>query len=439
MTFGYECMLPNILSFWVVTIIPEIMIYNLGVTDKQMLSYYCGAYMSFFFWGIMVGSFLWPTAVNFMSKRTAVFVGIVLLGFFNFLVGQTRSLNAIFFYRFMAGVFHNLNSVGKDFIFDFARPSYRQYAFNIKTLFTFVATFIGPWLGYELYYWCDRDFTLAIYYISLTFVFGAILFIIVYYLDFTPGDADYDEPRSPEELADEEKEKLTEGVSEDPEAVRQRTLSEVFRMCMKDNYLRSLIIVYFLANGVYKAGSFVAVLFLETPWQHQGYGISSEVVSMVSLFSFFPAAILVLVSPKFVPSKISSKTFIMFFLITLAIAFFLFPLARDLIPEKNHEKHAYIAYILLAFLYASVPKSYSPFINYNLNKSVDSRSRTSLNSLTFILSSASAGFFTTFIAPLLGISLYNPTISPYWWAKYLTFVILDVCLVVTILIIRKID
>lgn len=436
--FGYESMLPNILSFWVVAIIPEIMTRNLGVTNKQDLSYYCGTYMSMFFWGIMIGSFLWPTVVNHISKRNAVLIGIIGLGFFNFLIGHTKSLNTIFFYRFMCGVFHNLNSVGKDFIFDFARPSYRLYAFSIKTLFTFVATFIGPWVGYKLYVWCDQDFALSIYYISLAFVLGVVIFVVVYYLDFTPGDADY-EVISAQEAKDEEEENLTEGVSEESEKLGQRGLMEVFKICIREQNLKSLIIIYFVTNGVYKAGNVISILYMETPWEEEGYGIGSDVISFISLLSFFPAAIMVLVSPKFVPSKISYKSFIMFFVSTLALAFFLFPLMRDLIPEKGHENYVFVAYILLGFLYASVPKLYSPFINYNLNKGVDSHSRTSLNALTFILSSASAGFFTTFVAPLLGISMYSPIIGEYWISKYLAFVILDICLIVALYFISKID
>lgn len=435
--FGYESMLPNILSFWVVAIIPEIMLNNLGVTNKEALSYYCGNYMSMFFWGIMVGSFLWPTIVNYLSKRTSVFVGIVGLGFFNYLIGQTTSLNTIFFYRFMCGIFHNLNSVGKDFIFDFAKPTYRLWAFSIKTLFTFVATFIGPWVGYQLYVWCNRDFALSIFYITLAFVLGVIIFVVVYYIDFTPGDADEDE--TPKEHRDEEKQKLVEGAHETSEEIGQRGLAEVFQTVLKNQNLRSLIIVYFLTNGVYKAGNVVSILFMETPYADGGWGVTSDVISFISLMAFVPAALMVLISPKFVPSVISYKAFITFFMSTLIIAFALFPLMHDAIPKESHEEYKWVSYVLLGFLYASVPKLYSPFINYNLNKGVDKHSRTSLNALTFILSSASAGFFTTFVAPLLGISLYNPTLHGYWWAKYITFMVLDICLIVALWFIKKID
>lgn len=433
--FGYENLLPNMLSYWVVAIIPEIMTHNLGVTDKEMLSYYCGAFFSSFFWGIMVGSFMWPTAVNYLSKRTAVFVGIIGLGFFNYLIGQTNSLNMIFFYRFLCGIFHNLNSVGKDFIYEFAKPKFRLYGFSIKTLFTFVASFIGPWAGYELYVWCDRSFTRALYYITLLFVVGAIIFIIVFYLDFTPGDADYD--HTPD--ADEEQEKLTEGHVDDEDQAGQKGLWEVTKTCMKNDYLRNLIIVYFLTNGVYKTSTMICIWYMETPWEDQGYGVGSGAVSLISLISFIPASILVLTSPKFVPSKFSYKGFITFFIITLTIAIFLFPFARDMIPEKGHEHWIWISYVLLGFLFSSVPKLYSPFINYNLNNRVDKYSRTSLNSLTFILTSASAGVFATIVAPMLGFSLYNPGFAGHWYSKYLSFGVLDICLIISLLIIRKID
>ncbi len=434
-TFGYENLLPNMLSYWVVAIIPEIMTHNLGVTNKELLSYYCGTFFSSFFWGIMVGSFIWPTVVVYVSQRTSVFIGIIGLGFFNYLIGQTNSLTWVFIYRFLCGIFHNLNSVGKDFIYQFAKADYRLYGFSVKTLFTFVASFIGPWAGYELYIWCNRDFTLSIYYITLLFVIGAVLFIIVFYFDFKEGDAE-GSVIDPEE---EEREKLTEGHTDVEDQTRQKGLGEVFKTCMKNSYLRNLIIVYFLTNGVYKTSTMLAIWYMETPWSDEGYGVGSDWVSIISLISFIPASILVLTSPKFVPSKISYKAFIQFFIATLTIAIFLFPFVRDMIPEQGHENYVWISYVLLAFLFSSVPKLYSPFINYNLNNRVDKYSRTSLNSLTFILTSASAGVFATVVAPMLGYSLYNKEFSGHWFSKYLSFGVLDICLIISMLIIRKID
>ena len=429
-TFGYENMLPNILSYWVLAILPEIMFNNLGVTDKETLSLYCGMFFSTFFWGIMIGSLMWPSAVRYMSKRTAILISIFGLGLFNFLMGCTSSLSLVLLFRFLAGLFHNLNSVGKDFIYQFARPKYRLYAFSVKTLFTFVASFLGPWAGYQLYVWCDNDFNQSIYYISILFVIGVILFIAVFFFDFKNGDAEHDHHFDEEEAVN---------ILEEIDFKKEKGLWEVFKFCMQSDYLRNLIIVYFLTNGVYKTSTIMAIWYMETPWADDGYGVTSYAVSIVGLISFIPAATLILLSPKFVPSKISYKGFIMFFISSLTFVIFLFPFVRDILPDSYNTHSVWISYLLLAFLFASVPKLYSPFINYNLNNRVDKYSRTSLNSLTFILSSASAALFATIVSPLLSYSLYNRNFSGHFYSKYLAFVVLDIGLIISLLILRKIN
>lgn len=432
-TFGFACFLPNLISFWVLAILPQIVIYNMGVHDKEQVSANCGYFFSSFYSGIIAGALIWPTIMLYISKRNAVFIGLCGLGFFNYLVGESKNLEHVYLFRFLSGMFHNLNSVGKDFVYQFAKPIFRLYSFSIKTLFTFMASFIGPFFGYYLYVWCNNDFEKSNRYITYIFLVGIALFYVVFFLDFKPGDI-ADDPN----LDEEEKTKLMDEKNENFK--EQKGLIHVFKVCMKSDYLRNLSIVYFLTNGVYKTSTMLAIMYIETPWKEYGYGINSSAVSLVALIAFIPAAIMVLVSPTFVPSKISYKGFIQFFITTLAIAIFLFPFARDLIPEQNHEEYAITSLVLLAFLFASVPKLYSPFINYNLNNNVDKYCRTSLNSLTFILSSLSSAIFATVVFPILGWSLYNPRFEgKVQYSKYISFLILDLGMALSLYILKKIN
>lgn len=432
LTFGYENLLPNILSFWVLTIIPEIMIHNFGVTDKEEISLNCGYFFAFFYAGIVLGAFIWPTIVRFLSKRTSVFVGLLGMCVFNYFVGISRSLPWVFFYRFMTGLFHNFNSVGKDFVFQFARPSFRQYSFSIKTLFGFLAGFVGPYFGFWIYNETGKDFEDSMYIITLLFVFGLILFVVVFYLDFTPGDATYD-------LDVDEEEVRPMVHKSETDLSQQKGILQVLRLCAKNTYLRNLSIVYFLTNGVYKTASMIAILYIETPWADQGYGINNEMASTAAFVAFFPAAFMVLVSPTFVPEKVSYKAFIRFFIVFMMLAILAFPVVRDLIPESKQEQWGKAGLVLLLLLFMSVPKLYSPFINFNLNNAVDKYSRTALNSITFIFSTSSAALFAACIFPVLGWSLYNPMFQGHvTWSKYLAFVMLDVLLALTMYVLSKI-
>ena len=429
--FGYENFLPNILSFWVSAILPEIMVHNFGITDKEQISANCGYFFSSFYMGIFFGAFLWPSIMFKISKRNGVFIGLLGMCLFNYLVGISTHLGWVYAFRFMTGIFHNLNSVGKDFIFQFAKPKYRQYAFSLKTLFGFIAGFLCPFVGYLIYNHFNKDFRLAMNFITLIFAIGLVLFIIVFYFDFKAGDATFDE-----EIDEEESRGLLAKMENDPS--KQKGLLYVFKLCVKNTYMRNLSIVYLLTNGAYKASTMIAIIYMETPWRDAGYGITSANVSDVALIAFIPAAFLLLASPQFVPKYVSYKSFIQFFIVALSIAIILFPLVRDLIPDEKKTQYAPISLYLLGFLFMSIPKLYSPFINYNLNNAVDKYSRTSLNSITFILTSGSGAFFTTAVAPALGWSLYNPLFTGYLqYSKYIAFIMLDLGLIAALWILRK--
>ena len=87
------------------------------------------------------------------------------------------------------GFMHNLNTVGKDFIFEFADYNHRQYAFSFKSCFGMIASFIGPYIGYYIYQYSNKSFYLSTLFISIYFYIPAlILFIILFYYDFVPGE-----------------------------------------------------------------------------------------------------------------------------------------------------------------------------------------------------------------------------------------------------------
>ena len=80
---------------------------------------------------------------------------------------------------------------------------------------------------------------------------------------------------------------------------------EMFFFVLKSKRLRSFIVVYMLTNGVFKTMSLISVLFLERSQKEQGLGISSEVVSFIAIISLIPSALIIFISPFYVPKKIS--------------------------------------------------------------------------------------------------------------------------------------
>lgn len=83
---------------------------------------------------------------------------------------------------------HNLNTVGKDFVFEFAEPEWRQFAFSIKSQFGIMASFVGPYVGYYIYKYSGDSFIKSSMYVSGVYVISLIAFYILFYLDYTPGE-----------------------------------------------------------------------------------------------------------------------------------------------------------------------------------------------------------------------------------------------------------
>lgn len=431
LTYGYLNFVPMALSCWVTTIIPEIMTRNFKISDPEMVSRNIGYFYSSYYWGILVSAFIWPSAVFYISKRNAMLLGLILMTCSNYFVGKTINISYICFFKFLTGFSYNVGSIGKDFLFYFTKPKYRQYIFNVSTSFVMIGVFLTPFIGSWLYNWCEKDFETANDYITLLCVFEVLLFVVVFYLFYTPGD-----------IADgtigddEEKARLKEDFDDDPK--QQKGIMHVLQISVKDSNIRNLLIVYVLTNGVFNVCTNLMVLYLETPWNENGFGLSSEIVSKINIFVFLPVTFLILFSPIFVPSKIQGKTFINFFIWLLLLSIFSFPVLRDLIPDKNHQKYAFLPLTQLFLMYISIPKVYSPILNFNLCVSVDKYCRTSVNSINLILSSFASASFTVSIFPIFGWALFNPAVrSNIRLTHYIPFLLLVFLLIGALFSLRK--
>lgn len=81
-----------------------------------------------------------------------------------------------------------MNTIGKDFIFEIVTDDYRQYAFNIRSIFGLFGYFASSYLGYEIYYHYDKNFLLSSFYVGRLFYLGAIIFFIQFFCFFKPGE-----------------------------------------------------------------------------------------------------------------------------------------------------------------------------------------------------------------------------------------------------------
>lgn len=446
LVFGYFSFLPNLLSYWISAVLPQVVEQNLRVQRKEEVSKVGGLFFSFYFFGIIAGALAWPYVLKVTSKKWAVLLGLFFQGVFTAMTGQTIVLGWVYTFRFWTGFFNNINTVGKDFIFEFAKPAYRQYAFSLKSCFTVGGIFVGPLLGYYIYnhFGCSLERSLMLLFWMYMVACG--LFILVFMIDMRtsveedePTPAPVAPPKEPETVSvlldDEEGQPLVDATPKEVQG--QRGIPEVLRMMWNNHVLRNFAIVYFLTNGIFTTRNFILVFYLEASWQDQGLGISSMEVSYINFYSFFLCMAFLLVSPFFVPSRISYLAIVKDIILISMFLIVLPPLLRDLLPDNLQPACRWSIYLMYLVSNFFNPKLFSPFINYFMNSQIDRYGRTALNSITFITSCVSAAVIMTLVSPFLSISLYNDWFVAHRpWNKYFCFVILDLLLALNLFYLR---
>ena len=451
LVFGFFSFLPNLLSYWVAVVLPEIIRTNLRVTKKSELSKIAGYFYSYFFLGLIVGSFAWPYIIRLVSKRMAVLLGLAFQGVFTLLTGMTLDLNWLFFFRFMTGFFNNINTVGKDFIFEFAKPEYRQYAFSLKSSFTMLGMWIGPLFGYYIYIYYDRSFEDSMAFLAFLYLIACVLFIVFFYLDFSPlemesqikvsislQDENIDHPPNfePEQA---ESVKLLESQKK-PGEKDSRGIWEVITLIWRNKTLRDFVTVYLLSNGVGTTKNVLLIFYLEETWQEGGLGLAPVTISLVNVIVFVFCLAFLVLSPLVVPSKISYRGVTRDIVVMMMVTMLLMPALRDWLPNNTEFRWVMVIYVCYGLTSFFNPKLFSPFINFYLNDKVHKDCRTSMNSITFVGSCVAATLAMTFISPFFSRSMNDP--SYVEWApynKYLVFVMMDVFLFVCLLFLFKKD
>lgn len=451
LVFGYFSFLPNLLSYWIAAILPQVIVDNLGVTHKQDISKVGGLFFSTYFFGIIGGAISWPYILKVISKKQCLLLGLFFQGVFTALTGMTTMLWLVYTYRFWTGFFNNINTVGKDFIFEFAKPHFRQYAFSMKSCFTVGGIFIGPLFGYYIYMHYNCSLEKSMVFLFYLYLFACLLFIVVFILDMSESVEESGNVLIKEEsehgiikselvevkslLMEEEELLIQENIKEDQ---KQKGIPEVLGMMWRNKVLRDFSIVYFLTNGIFTTRNFILVFYLEASWDDQGLGIPAVSVSYINFYSFFFCLAFLLVSPYFVPSKISYLSIVRDIIIISLILVLLPPILRDVLPNSTDSINKYIIYSTYGLSNFFNPKLFSPFINYFMNDQVDKYSRTALNSITFITSCLSACVIMMLVSPMLSISLHNEWFVAHQpWNKYVCFVMLDILLAVNLFYLRS--
>lgn len=534
LTLSYLCFLIRITNYWPMTVLPLILRYNLHIESDKAISNYLSAYFSSFYYGGIVGAFIWPYITNHLSKRNCILISLILQGLFNTLSGSFDKFWLICFFRFLIGFSYNLNTVGKAFLLEICEEQYQQYAFTIEMCFSLFGVFVSPLLGYKVYTYTGYDYKATCLYLLILYVTGFILFVLFFYVisikktlaslqmeddlklmkaDVTgfygfrlhcSDDPDYERvsvgknksikrknmekrkqmldkskitavdhqevvtkptenideadkeegesyipanrkkvkidkkkqkiqsDRPLDDLQDEEMQKLINTLK--PRRKRNTGIFDVLKAINKPSLIRSLLIVHILMTALHKVQMFLSVLYLEMKVNKGGFGISAAELSYLSVICYIPSLIILLVSPRFVPSKIRYFTYIKTIIVFYGILFMLIPILKDtaeyLGPDATH-----VLVILDQGLSISIsPRIFAPFITYLINKGVKKSERTAINAINYIFSTFFSALFLNIIIYIYSITVVETTYDHWFFnigSKYIVFIIFALCIVYT--------
>ena len=427
--------LPIIAFQWSTLVLPELLQKSFSITDKTLVSYYASLFYVSYFCGLFLSCFIWPFVVRKMSKRKCVLFSTFMYGIMTMLSGWGSDISFMLIFRFITGMFLNVNSIGKDLLFEFAKGNVRQLGLSLDSAIDVTMNLAGPLLGLLIYHATDCDVQMTLIYIgSLFIIFGLIFFVSFFVIAY------HEETHKPINSKDEEQIKMIEtqnGREEDfqpmvykngKSKIKTRSTKKVIYWCLHHKALRNPILIYAISIAVTNCDLLLTVVFLETSWKDKGMGISEGRLSFVFALSVIPACIILLISPKYCPSKIGYLTFMRFFIATFGIGVFFTPFLRDLIdliPAENPEIFRYLVYLLVLVKNCSNGRLYAPFIHFHLNNKSNKYIRTLINTISFMAATLFIIILVHSVVPLLSILLFDPKFTQYApYNKYPLFLIL---------------
>lgn len=433
--------IPILVFQWSTIVLPELLRVNFGITDPSLFSFYASLFYVSYFSGILISCFIWPFVVQRVNKRRCLLFSTLMYGMLTMISGYGSNITFFLSCRFATGMFLNVNTIGKDLLFEFAAENYRQIGLSLDSAITLTMNLAGPFIGMTIYHSTQGDLPMTMIYIGLIYIVVGTVFFITFFLFPYKFQA-----RNSFDMSNNDLNKLNCEEENAPILDRARAYSQiqtkstkkVILTCIHQKALRNPMLIYGLSVAVANCDQLLTVIFLETSWKEKGLGIEAQNLSVLYALSIIPACILLLSSPSFCPSKVDYSTFMRTFMMTFGFGMFFTPFLRDLIPEKNHEHFTYLVFMVVLIKNCSNARIYAPFIHFHLNKRANRYIRTLINSINFIISTLLNIILVNLIVPLFSVLLYNPRFTQYEpYNKYPLFSILIIIQVGCMLLVEE--
>jgi MFS family permease len=435
--------IPCLAYQWTTIVLPELLRNSFGITDKTMVSFYASLFYVSYFCGIFLSCFIWPFVVKRVSKRRCVVFSTIMYGIITMCSGIGNSLTVLLLCRFLTGMFLNVNSIGKDLLFEFTKGNLRQMGLSFDSAIALVMNLAGPFFGLQIYHATGDSLQSSLIWIGSIYLVSAFFFIIFFFI--VPYSEKHRNSFDEDEAIRRQQMELSQDGDNAPLMQEKkgkmqlvtRSTKEVIYWAIHYKPLRNPILVYGISLAVTNCDLLLTVIFLETAWADSGMGIEAGSLSLLFALSVIPAVIILVVTPTFCPSKISYSAFMRIFMSVFGTGVLLTPLLRDLIPERNHNTLKTIAYAIVMVKNCSNGRLYAPFIHFHLNSKCNRYIRTLINTINFIVATSLTIIAVNLIVPLESILLFDPRFREYApYNKYPLFLVLVALQMISLILIQ---
>lgn len=177
--FGVMNFVVFLTNTWTTIDLEEIIQDNLGVDPAQMSTIASFMYSGFFA-GMLVSCFLWPFVVRLLPKIWCIISAFVVVGCLNLFCYYLTNIHFIILCRFLSGVFQNIHTVGKDFLFDVFSTEYAKKGLILDSCFGLLGHLVAPVIGHWLYVHSHKSFETTCFKVAMIF----FTTILIFYLFF---------------------------------------------------------------------------------------------------------------------------------------------------------------------------------------------------------------------------------------------------------------
>ena len=378
----------HFMKYWCLMIIPTVMSQEMNVKEQDLTTYILFSYLAYFY-GMMLGCFLWNKLQNFLPPTIVLLLSLLMMGSTLFMQSVYGNVNAYIFFRFLNGIASNINNFGKSFVHEYIGREHRKSAFFCEAGSSIMGSLTAPLAGLLLY---QRTKSFLI----VCFVIAVMVFVIAFFNFITFS----------EKIKKNRKKSLIgSSDSDNPNSFKRRVstappgLKAMFSYCLISNIVaRYLIIIFIINSACFSADIVISTLFLTTKSSDDDIQLSKASLSSLNAFSAIASIFMLVYIKNNIPMKMKYDNFLKTILCLSVFLVLMTPFLKEFLKMKIFGRFSQeIILIIYGCKFFFGYHLYSNLLTYFINLSIHKIYRRQLNLILNVVKTLCSGLLFNFL------------------------------------------